>query len=306
MRNARNLRPPDSVRVLDNPRKPPDLGSQRGKPDAGSVTGRSVRIERERQHTEGQPKARRMSRAKASLITIAVVSVLAVIVYFSPAFAVKVVQVDGGWHLRSDRLTELAQVPTDATLLRVDIDAIVERVTADPWVSSVVVSRQFPSTLRLNIEEREPVAAVVLAGADPSSGRGVWLLAADGVWLGEVLELGDAVQGVDISRLVRIEDAIDSVLPVSGEPVAELALSNALAIVNGFSPSMRSRVTYISAPSVVGTTIYLGNHVEVAFGAAEDVELKEVVINQLINEHGDNLLRINVRVADRPTVRLAE
>ena len=308
MRNAKNIRSSDSIRVLNSREQlaSADSPRQTSRRTEAQVTGRSVRENRERRHAKSQPKALRNSKIIVAVIIILVLFTSGVIIYFSPAFSIKGIQVNGDWYLNSDRLTDLAQVPSDTTLLRVDIDEIAERIASDPWVSSVHIQRQFPSTLVMQIEERLPVAQVVLNGGDRNSGQGVWLLAGDGTWLGEVASSSETIQGVDRSQLVLICDVPVDVSPIAGRTVTDSSLTNALAIVNGFSPSMRSMISWISAPSVVQTTLYLNNNVEVAFGTAEDIATKEIVINQLIAEHGSDLLRINVRVADRPSIRLAK
>jgi hypothetical protein len=162
----------------------------------------------------------------------------------------------------------------------------------------------------LDIVERQPVAMVVLDGVNPETGEKIqrtWLLADDGVWLGDIDSIDSDVQGLNRSQLVLIKDVPVNVwnnAPEAGQAIDDPSLKNALAIVNGISPQMKAMIESISAPSIVQTTLYLKNHVEVAFGVAEDIAIKELVINQMIAEHGSALQRINVRVADRPTIKL--
>jgi len=332
IQNARGILKPDSTRVLreDGQRAASSTGrrasgsrqgqgSSRSRGDSraqnqrrqdsrqtSEITGQTIRKQRERQHSASPARSLKRSKALGTLIGIGVIALAAVIVYFSPVFLIKAIQVEGGWHLKDDHLTDLAQVPTDATLLSVDTNDISDRVESDPWVSSVEVSRDFPSTLTLRIVERQPVAMVVFKGADKSTGRGVWILASDGVWLGEVVNIDQEIHGLDKTKLVQVVDVEATSGPVSGEKIEDACLVNALAIVNGVSPSMKAMIEYISAPSVVQTVLYLRNNVEVAFGSAEDVEIKEMVINQLLSEYGASLQRINVRVADRPTITVSK
>jgi cell division protein FtsQ len=267
------------------------------------VTGRTVRAERERRQAKRPKQALARSKVYAALIAVGVLVLAAVAVYFSPAFTIKNIAVEGTWHLNAEYLTELAQVPSGSTLLRIDTEQIAERVSHDPWVASVKLTRDFPSGLVITIVERQPVAMVLLEGADLNSGRGMWLLASDSVWLGEVIDIDQSIQGLESSQLVRISDLPSTVEAQAGRQATDLSLLNALAIVNGVSSPMKAMIDLISAPSVAATTLYLSNNVEVVFGSAEDVEKKELVINQLIAEHGSTLIRINVRVADRPTIK---
>jgi cell division protein FtsQ len=111
---------------------------------------------------------------------------------------------------------------------------------------------------------------------------------------------------VGVSELAQwppIKEVAQSASPQIGAKVADEGVLNALAIVNGFTPDMIALVRSISAPDRVKTTIALTNNVEVAFGAAEDIEAKEQVIRTLLTEHEGKITYINVRVADRATFR---
>ncbi|MDR2957698.1 MAG: FtsQ-type POTRA domain-containing protein [Coriobacteriales bacterium] len=319
MRNARMLRQTDSVRVLEESRRRQaerQVSAQDSRLQSGQtvarVSERSQREQREQaklrreQRTKSQSQAIRYGKAYVFIAAIIVVLLAGAITYFSPAFTIKTVEVDGDWYIKADHLTEIAQVPIDTTLLRVDTNMVAERVAADPWVASATVSRKFPATLRIVITERQPVAVVYLSKADRSSGKDVWLLASDGTWLGELYELKSDIQGLDNQQLIHIDDVDATIYPQAGSEVEDPGLINAIAIINGFSSSMRTMVSWISAPNVVQTTLYLNNNVEVAFGAADDINIKEAVINELISKHGPLLLYINIRVADRPTIRLAD
>ena len=57
--------------------------------------------------------------------------------YNSPAFSISSVQVNGVEHLTSDEMTQLAAVPSDTTLLRVDTDTSATRVKQSSWVKDV-------------------------------------------------------------------------------------------------------------------------------------------------------------------------
>ena len=278
-------------------------GDRRSADASSEVTGRMVRAERERRQSERPKQALVRSRIYAAVIAVGVLLLAAVAVYFSPAFTITSISVEGVWHLNAEHLTELAQVPSNSTLLRIDTEQVAQRVASDPWVASVKLTRDFPSGLVITIIERQPVALVLLEGSDSSTGRGVWVLASDGVWLGEVIGIDQSIHGLESSQLVRITNLPQTVAAQQGKQATDLSLLNALAIVNGVSSPMKTMIDLISAPSVAATTLYLTNNVEVVFGSAEDVEKKELVINQLIAEHGSTLIRINVRVADRPSIK---
>jgi cell division protein FtsQ len=70
-------------------------------------------------------------------------------------------------------------LPKNATLMSLDLYALRTRLLANGQVKAAVLTRNFPSTLAINIQERSPVARVqVQAGAAPPC---AFLVARDGV-----------------------------------------------------------------------------------------------------------------------------
>ena len=65
-------------------------------------------------------------------------------------------------------MTQLANVPSDTTLLRVDTGAVRNGVLRDAWVADVDVQRVFPDTLNLNVTERK-IGATVEVSVDEVS-----------------------------------------------------------------------------------------------------------------------------------------
>jgi cell division protein FtsQ len=240
------------------------------------------------------------------LIALAVVVVLGVagiVVYQSPAFSVKTVQVNGANRLTNEYLEQAAAIPADSTLLRLDEKGILERLKDDPWIASAHLERQFPSTLLLVIEERTAAAAVEVYPSIMANEPGYWLISSEGRWLG-VVDNDEAPIFIaldEVKDYPLITDIHRLIAPVFGETATDEGIENALAVLVGFSPEMRSLVASVSAPDRNKTALTLTNNVLVMFGAAEDITAKETAIKTLLNEHPDTLISINVRVANRPS-----
>jgi hypothetical protein len=342
-----------------------------------AAPGLTVREHRERQRIARRRARRIPARVIVVFVLVLVLVAAALIVYWSPLLAVRELQVEGLQRLGSDRITALAAIPADSTLLRLDTEGIQDRLADDPWVVSAKISRSFPSALVLSVTEREIAAVVEI----PSSQNGVpdqrWLVSKDGVWLGLLGadesgeadgdgegadssggdgssgegsdssggegsggegtgeqnsnngsagdESGDGGDGGDgqgtnegtgsnvfdgvhvsvseIAQLPPIRNVSQSLSPQVGDYITDEGIINALAIVNGFTPEMLALVRSISAPDRIKTMISLTNNVEVAFGVAEDIETKEQVIRGLLAAYEGKVTYINVRVADRATIR---
>lgn len=122
---------------------------------------------------------RSQGRPRRTVLTwLALVALLAggviFLFFFSSAFVVKDLQVSGGREEVQEAAVSLAQVPNGRPLARVAEGAVGERVLADPRISEVTVERDWPSTVRLVLTEREPVLAL-------SDGNATWLADAGGV-----------------------------------------------------------------------------------------------------------------------------
>jgi len=82
----------------------------------------------------------------------------------SPRFAVKEVQVTGAIRTSHDDILKLGNFSLGDNLFKLDTAAIESRLVKDPWVRQAHVTRGLPTTLHVEIEEREAAAMAVIAG----------------------------------------------------------------------------------------------------------------------------------------------
>ena len=94
----------------------------------------------------------------------------------SPVFAARHIEISGQSHLSRSTLLRLAAVHERTNLFWFHGDVVERRLEANPWVAEATVSRSLPSTLRIEIRERKPVALVM-------EGEDFLLVAADGTVL---------------------------------------------------------------------------------------------------------------------------
>ena len=230
-------------------------------------------------------------------IVIAVILLIifgSIFVYRSDLFHVNNVQVNGSAHLTSQEITSIAAVSDDSTLLRLDSKGIKERLEDNAWVQNAAIHRVFPDTIVIDITEREPGAVVKIK--DSSN----WVISTDGAWLSDATtdDWENAMKIIDVSPSMPA--------PISGAMCADGGINNALDILNSISDDLRSRIVSISAESSIKTSLNLVDGVTVAFGDSSDIEVKEAVINSLLNEYEGRISYINVRVPTRPTYRMLE
>nr|WP_165173848.1 FtsQ-type POTRA domain-containing protein [Adlercreutzia sp. ZJ242] len=271
----------------------------------------------ERDHARAERTKRAAQASRRPLIIVGVIAALVLVLavaWFAlartAAFAIENVEVTGADHLTTSEVSQLVSIPQGTTLLTVDIDAVKSSLERDSWVESVSVSREFPSTLKVAVTERQ-VAAVVEVPMGSTQTIQDWAIASDGMWL-MAIPSQDSEVGRTLSPKIY-EDA-ESVLRITGVPYGltpEIGayctdgnVNNALSIVDGMTTELAGQVKKVTATDPASTLLTLENGVEIAFGTADDIREKERVVLAIMEEN-PTVVYINVRVVDRPTWRAA-
>lgn len=248
-------------------------------------------------------------RLAVAVIIVAALAVVGAVLYYSNLFPIENVQVEGAEHLTQQEVVQVAAVPSDATMLRCDTGAIERRLEQSGWVRSATVTRIPLGTLQITITEREVAAVVTITSTEDQQDES-WIIDADGTWLMELPDQ-DSEEAAsvptqvyeDAAGVLRITDVPYGSRPVAGAKCTDAAVLNALDIVAGLTTSLADSIVQVSATDAANTTITLENGIEIAFGEAKDIRLKERVCLELMEQHPDEIAYINVRVADRPTWR---
>jgi cell division protein FtsQ len=226
----------------------------------------------------------------AFVVALAAAAVFGVYsLYTSQLFAVEEIELLGSERLTRTHVLDVASVPEDATLLRFPGQDVTERLEADPWIRSATVTRDFPHGMRIRIVEREPSAYVDLGEAS------VWLIDPTGVIIAEQ-------SATETETLVVIRD-LQPVEPEPGVRTGSEPLLNALAVWEGISEELKSMTRVVSAPSIDKTTLVTVDDVEILIGSAEEIETKDVIAREILAEHGEAVVYVNVRTVERPTWR---
>lgn len=236
-------------------------------------------FERTRRRFVRRQRAGRVRRWRLVLVLVLVVALLlgAVwLVLFSDKLSVHGVEVRGADRLRSGEIRAAAAVPTGDALATVDLQAIEARVATLAPVRSVDVSRQWPDTVLIDIEERTPVAVVIIGG----DVRG---LDAEGVVFGRFRTTPPG--------LPRVEVATD---------VADDALVEAAAVVAALPDELAARVDHVEVRTVDQVTLALRDGRSVRWGSADASEQKAQVLARLLAAQKAPIY--DVSVPGQPTV----
>ena len=216
----------------------------------------------------------RVWRYVVALLSVAALVATAVwAVWFSSLLAVERVEVEGTRRLSVAEVREVADVPDGVPLARLDLVAVELRVQSLAAVRSVDVSRRWPHSITVEVEERRPVAGVQIAGE-------LRALDADGVVFGTP---GDA-EG--LPRLVTTTDA-------SAEVLREGA-----AVAAALPASLARLVDHVELHTVDEISLVLDDGRLVRWGSAERSDDKARVLTALLRQPGRVL---DVTVPEQPT-----
>lgn len=228
----------------------------------------------ERRRVVAEDRARRSLRRMLVLLTAA--GAVAGLVYLvnSPALSVDTIAMSGVSNSGTPAALAANGIVEGAPLAWLDIDEAREAISSDPWVEEVAISRDWPTTVVVEVTERAPLATI---GGD--------VVALDGVVLPGATGEGLATLGLT----AEAEDGVYRQAEVVG----------ALRFVGALRPDLRPGVSIVSEPdglvaSVAGYRVRLGRPV--------DMEQKARALAPIIDDTPPEGSEITVIAPTRPAV----
>lgn len=197
-------------------------------------------------------------------------------VFFSSFLAVQGIEVDGTQTLRTGQIRSAAAVPTGEPLARVDLDAVRRRVESIAIVRSADVTRQWPDTVLITVEERVAVAVVGIAGRI----RG---MDAEGVIFSDYEQAPPGMPRVQTSTETRSD-----------------ALQEAARVIAALPPDLAAIVDYLDVETVDQISLVLRDGRTVGWGSADASAEKARVLAALLDRPAQTY---DVSVPGQPTTR---
>ena len=109
------------------------------------------------------PVQQRIRRRRAALSIsgcLGIVAVLAAVAPFTPVVPMRGINVHGNHVLTQEYVQQLADIAPDTPMGRVDVRRAAQNIAADPWVETVTVSRDWPSSVDVEVTEHVAVAFI--------------------------------------------------------------------------------------------------------------------------------------------------
>lgn len=201
---------------------------------------------------------------------------LGLVLYFTPLMSARSVDVAGINAIPREEVLAAAQVRLGTPLLQIDTDAVADRVAGIRRVASARVQRGYPSTLRIIIAERIPMAVKDFPD-------GPHLFDRDGV---------DFATAPPPPGLPYLD--VDN--PGPADPPTKAALQ----VMTALPPEVLAQVARVAAPSFASVTLTLADGRTVVWGTTDRTDEKAEKLTALLTQPG----RIyDVSSPDLPTVK---
>lgn len=234
---------------------------------------------RSRTRKPARRRPRRSTGQRNAIVVLSVVTVVAIgyLLFFSSLLGVSAIEVSGLHRVSKASVLRLAGVTEGAPLLRVDTAAAERRIAALPQVADVTVGRSLPSTITIEVVEREPLAFVRTA-------TGTHLVDRTGKAFHRV--------GKKPAKLPELKVA----KPGPDDPVTKAAM----AVLDGMPDKLRDKVRVIRATTPGDVEFTLAGGKQVQWGDQRQGDRKAQVLAALLSRPGSVY---DVSSPELPTVR---
>ncbi len=195
----------------------------------------------------------------AAAVVLAIAGGLGWLVFYSGVLALSTIEVQGTDALSVATVKEVLAIPDGTPLARVDLAAAENALENISAVESASVTRDWPSTLVVEITERSAVAAVELDGT-------TWLVDRFGVRFAQVSELPEGVVS----------------LRLTGSGPQEAATTAAIEVLQALTADVRALLVQITASSPTVIELELTEGRTVLWGGPEDSDRKGQILSGLL------------------------
>jgi|DEB0MinimDraft_10_1074344.scaffolds.fasta_scaffold01990_4 cell division protein FtsQ len=244
---------------------------------------------RERRIDVRRQRGRRRLRILIGVVIVGALAVLAVLVSRSALLDLDRITVEGVSVDRVDAVREASGLVLGEPLVTLDLAAAERAVVALPWVKTVDGSRRWPSTVKLTVQERQPIAQML------GPGEMTVLVDADGIAM-------SYVEALTPSPLPRIELVATGVLgdvQTSALPVLKLVQ----LVPDDLSPWIEAFVMTTDEQSLQLFVLDLVGSATADLGYDEDLPAKLEALRAVLGRVDRRCMaKIDLRVAELPSV----
>ena len=162
------------------------------------------------------------------------------------------IEIEGMDRASEVSIRHLADLREGDRLLGLDLERVVNSVKRHPWVAEAQIKRKFPSTVRIQVQEHQPV--LLLAH------RGLFFVSD----FGEIFVRARTL-GVDLPVLTGVPSSLIDDQPAVAQRIINEAL-NVLTSVKASSAIEPNRLSEIRFDEKLGFSLHLRNHSRIHLG----------------------------------------
>ncbi len=224
-----------------------------------------------------------------SIFFMLLVLVTGYILLQSPLFEVRRVAVRGNQFLSEEKIKSVADIGAGVNIFKLDLSATVSNLKILPMIKEVHVSRSFPSTIVITVNERKPAGLL-------SAGEGFIEVDEEGVYLKKA---GAGVPGLPVITGVQGD------IPNLGQVVRAERLEDALAVIDGLPDEVVANLSEVHVEEAGQVRIYTIEGIQCRFGTAVDIQEKGAVLSHTLAElrrQGAKVQYIDLSSASKPVV----
>jgi cell division protein FtsQ len=225
---------------------------------------------------------RRKQRFKWLYVLLAVFCIGVVLyeLYHSSYLDVKTIEISGNNYVKIETIKSRCNLAQSTNIFRVPTGEIQSVLEKDPWIKSANVSTALPGTLKIDVEERHPVALISLANSFYFVDNEYFIIASR--------EFSDGL------NLPVITD-----LPVTkikaGDRLINPSLKNAVDCLVAMDTALKKSINLLSASSINKLSLYNKDDIEILYGDAKNAAEKNNIIAGILKEHGKQVITIDIR-----------
>lgn len=186
----------------------------------------------------------------------------------SAFFAVAKLEVKGNAALPADGIIQQSGLTLGVNIFKVNTREAVQKLSVNPAIKKVNISRRMPATLIIQVTERIPVALVV-------GQNGFVAVDGEGVYIKKLTDLQGlrlpVISGIPINENER-----------PGNSIKTPGLGSALQLIKLMDKTFLDNVAEIMAPTPQSLSLKTLQGVEVRFGEPVELERKMKLIQQLL------------------------
>lgn len=101
-------------------------------------------------------KKRTMTKGAKVLFSVIVAIVLLALLFSSPLFNIKTIEVEGNSKVSDEKMISISSIQFHTNIFSMKKRDAIEKIKTNPYIEDVKIARKLPSTVKIDVIEREP------------------------------------------------------------------------------------------------------------------------------------------------------